>query len=314
VSHTRRFVLFVGPAIILAVAYLISFSRPSAAERAHAVKLTAAGDRFTYERALRERSLLTMCGHTADALAPKLPEGYHIIIRPPFVIAGDSDNDTLERAYFENILPITNALWRTYFDRRPLVPITIILLNNEQNFRDTARRLDAETVRSYDGYYQRSARRMVLNQSTGTGTLAHELCHALAEFDCPELPEWFDEGLASLHEETSFTGDGLQLVGLPNWRLRFVRDAMETEELPTIEELLNRPSFRSHREGLSYAHAQALCLYLQDRGLLAAYYRKLKANVRNDPSGVQTLWELVGIDDCESLERDFRQWVRRLRG
>jgi hypothetical protein len=314
VSHTRRFVLFGGPVFILAAAYLISFSRPSAAERAHTVKLTAAGDRFAHERALRERSLLTMCHHTADALAPKLPAGYHIILRPPFVIVGDTDDDALERAYFENIQPITNALWRTYFDRRPLVPITIILLSNEQSFHEIARRLDAETVRSYDGYYQRSVRRMVLNQATGTGTLAHELCHALAEFDCPEMPEWFDEGLASLHEETEFSDDGLQLIGLPNWRLRFVRDGIASHELPTIEQLLNRPSFRGHREGLSYAHAQAVCLYLQDRGLLAAYYRKLKANVRNDPSGVQTLCELLGLHDCELLEQDFRQWAQRNRG
>lgn len=310
-SHTRRYVLTIGPAIIIALAYLVSFSRPTAAERAHAAKLNAAGDRFARERTAREQSLLTMCRHTADGLAPKLPTGCQIILRPPFVIAGDSDIDTLERAYRENIFPIANALGRTYFDRRPLLPITIILLSNDIAYHDVARRLDTDGVRSYDGYYQRTSRRMVLNFSTGTGTLAHELCHALAEFDCPEMPEWFDEGLASLHEETSLTNDGLQLVGLPNWRLRFVRDAIAMRELPTIEQLLTRPSFRSHREGLSYAHAQAVCLYLQERDLLAVYYRKLKANVRNDPSGLKTLCELLGIADCEPLERDFVQWVQR---
>ncbi|MBI5760186.1 MAG: hypothetical protein HZA46_16840 [Planctomycetales bacterium] len=312
-NSTRRYALTLGPVIIIAVAYTVSFTKPSQAERVHAARLSAAGNRFAHERALREQSLLKQCGHTADSLSPKLPASCRIVLRPPFVIAGDCDEDVLERAYRETILPISNALWRTYFDHRPIVPITIVLLSNDEAYHDVARRLDGNTVRSYDGYYQRSARRMVLNISTGTGTLAHELCHALAEFDCPEMPEWFDEGLASLHEETAFTDDGLQLVGQPNWRLRLLPDAIRSGELPTVQQLLTRQAFRSHGEGLSYAHAQALCLYLQDRGLLAAYYRKLKANVRNDPRGVKTLYELLGHSSCEPLEREFVAWVKRQR-
>jgi hypothetical protein len=313
VNSTRRYALTLGPVIIIAVAYMVSFTKPSQAERVHAARLSAAGDRFAHERALREQSLLKQCGHTADALSPNLPANCRIVLRPPFVIAGDCDEDVLERAYRETILPISNALWRTYFDHRPIVPITMVLLSNDEAYHDVARRLDGNTVRSYDGYYQRSGRRMVLNISTGTGTLAHELCHALAEFDCPEMPEWFDEGLASLHEETTFTDDGLQLVGLANWRLRLLPAAIQTGELPTVQQLLTRQAFRSHGEGLSYAHAQALCLYLQDRGLLAAYYRKLKSNVRNDPRGVKTLCELLGHSDCEPLEREFVQWVKQQR-
>jgi len=313
VNSTRRYALTLGPVIIIAVAYTVSFTKPSQAERVHAARLSAARDRFAYERALREQSLLNQCGRTADELSLKLPASCHIVLRPPFVIAGDCDDDALERAYRETILPISNALWRTYFDRRPIVPITMVLLSNDEAYRDVALRLDGNTARSYDGYYQRSVRRMVLNISTGTGTLAHELCHALAEFDCPDMPEWFDEGLASLHEETTCTNDGLQLVGLANWRLRLLPDAIRSGELPTIQELLTRQAFRSHGEGLSYAHAQALCLFLQDRGLLAAYYRKLKANVRNDPRGVKTLCELLGHSDCEPLEREFVAWVKRQR-
>ena len=51
--------------------------------------------------------------------------------------------------------------------------------------------------------------------------VAHELTHALGHFDFPEMPEWFDEGLASLHEDARFSDDHLD-DGVPNWRRRYL--------------------------------------------------------------------------------------------
>ena len=61
----------------------------------------------------------------------------------------------------------------------------------------------------------------MLNLGTGTGTLLHELTHALADFDVPDMPDWLNEGLASLHEQCRFRNDeqGPWIEGLVNWRL-----------------------------------------------------------------------------------------------
>ena len=45
---------------------------------------------------------------------------------------------------------------------------------------------------------------MLMNISTGGGTLVHELVHALIRPDFPNVPTWFNEGLASLYEQSSF--------------------------------------------------------------------------------------------------------------
>ena len=37
-----------------------------------------------------------------------------------------------------------------------------------------------------------------MNIGTGGGTLVHELTHSLIAFDFPHVPDWFNEGLASL--------------------------------------------------------------------------------------------------------------------
>ena len=58
------------------------------------------------------------------------------------------------------------------------------------------------------GYFVPRERRMVMNIRTGGGTLVHEMVHALMKPDFPDVPTWFDEGLASLLEQCRFRPDG----------------------------------------------------------------------------------------------------------
>ena len=54
------------------------------------------------------------------------------------------------------------------------------------------------------------------------GTLKHELIHILSFNLFNFTPNWFEEGLASLYEESRFS-DGSILNGINNWRLRFLK-------------------------------------------------------------------------------------------
>lgn len=49
------------------------------------------------------------------------------------------------------------------------------------------------------GYYLPGHDAMIMNISTGGGTLVHEIVHPFMAANFPGSPTWFDEGLASLY-------------------------------------------------------------------------------------------------------------------
>lgn len=315
-SLLRLAFLTLGPLVLVAGAYALTVGPVASDNRAAAAfaqQMDEAEARSAKSRANEQVILQEACTLASQELLARLPAECRSIVHVPFVLAGDMTSDELESAYRELVLPVTNALSRSYFDRRPDQPILLVALRTEASFQAAAQQLDGYTPRTYAGYYNRAERRVVANLETGQGTLAHELTHALAQFDFPKMPEWFDEGLASLHEETEFTPDGLQLAGIVNWRLKLVPEALRAGKLPPLDLLIRTQSFRGEGEGLNYAVVRAFCLYLQDRGLLCHFYRKFKSHVPDDPSGLATLCELLGKQSCTEVDEGFRNWVREQR-
>ena len=200
-------------------------------------------------------------------------------------------------------------MWRSFFDHKPDKPVTIVALSSQVSYGAAAAELDGYEPLAYAGYTQRGQRRIVMNLSTGQGTLAHELAHMLALFDFPDMPEWFDEGLAALHEEALFSDDGLTLAGTSNWRSKILREALEHNQLPPLASVIRNPAFRGEGEGLNYAMVRCFCHYLQERKLLSHFYRKFRTGVQLDPTGITTLCELLGAASIEDVDRDFRAWI-----
>lgn len=249
------------------------------------------------------------CDERARQLREHLTSSDRIIVRPPYVLAGNVSESELDRQYRKTILPTARALSLAFFDQTPDEPITLLLFSSEEAYRNASWHLDRRNTADYYGYYIRPDRRIVLNLSTGDGTLAHELTHALAHFDFPQMPGWFDEGLASVFEEADFSPDGLQLVGVSNWRLNHLLHAMQRRRLKTLESLITARKVDSDNQEVQYAQARYFCLYLQDRGLLPFFYRKFRRKYSSDPSGARTLCSVLGTDDFDSIDRDFRRWV-----
>jgi hypothetical protein len=153
---------------------------------------------------------------------------------------------------------------------------------------------------------------VVLNINTGGGTLVHELTHALADFDFPAIPDWFNEGLASLHEQCRIRTDESGIDGLVNWRLPGLQDVIRQGRLPSIEQLIVRNDFRGRDVGLNYAQARYLCLFLQQRGQLERYYYRFRQQQSTDPQGLATLLELFPDCDWGEIDRQFQEWVLQL--
>jgi hypothetical protein len=309
VTFTRLLVLILGPPALVSAIYALTFSPLRGQPGVPRNRIGVDTKRSSRDHTGEQSGLARECERVADEIAPDLPPSCLVIVRPPFVLVGNLSETQLDRLYRESIQPVASALWRSYFDRKPDQPVTIVALADESSYRAAAASLDGYEPTAYSGYTQRGRRRIVFNLATGEGTLAHELAHVLAAFDFPEMPEWFDEGLAALHEGATFSGDRLTMVGNANWRSRLLRDALRRGELPALEEVIESPAFRGEGEGVNYAVVRCFCHYLQERGMLSHFYRKFRGAVHEDQHGIATLCELLGCASLDEVDRDFRKWA-----
>jgi hypothetical protein len=203
-------------------------------------------------------------------------------------------------------------LYKDYFRKKPEKPIRVYLFRDRQTYEEYHQATYQKAPSTPFGFYMASERKMVMNIATGLGTLAHELVHPLLAEDFPEVPSWFNEGFASLFEQ-SITKNG-KTVGLVNWRLPGLHKALKSDKGVPLRELLSLSAgqFYGDNRGVNYATARYLCLYLQENGQLTAFYTAFKAGRKEDSTGLAALEKATGkkLDD---LEKSWREWVLGLR-
>jgi hypothetical protein len=234
-------------------------------------------------------------------------ENFAAIVAPPFVIAGDGGLTRLHGYRDKTILAATRALQATYFQQHPQEPILILLFESEGPYKRLAKKWFGDNDVPHFGFF-RHDNIMLMNVGTGTGTLVHELVHALIKPDFPEVPLWFNEGLASLYEQCSLGGE--TITGLRNWRLPALQRAIREDRLRPLREMMQDPTFtRADLVGLNYAQARYLMMYLQEQGKLKRYYTAFRDNHRDDPTGVKMLEQLIAPQNLEEFETAWRVWV-----
>jgi hypothetical protein len=212
----------------------------------------------------------------------------------------------------ETVSVMVRHLYAHYFERKPEKPIRVYLFRDKQTYEEHCEAAYGRPPSTPFGFYMSAERKMVMNIATGTGTLAHELVHPLLAEDFPDVPSWFNEGFASLYEQSAWRGD--RMVGLVNWRLPALQKALQAGTAIPLRELLGSTPARFYGDGcgVNYASARYLCLFLQERGHLAAFYRAFKAGFKDDPAGVAALEKAAGAK-LDALETAWREWVLKLR-
>ena len=175
-----------------------------------------------------------------------------------------------------------------------------------------ARKLWGDTNVSHFGYYKSGEKALVMNISTGTGTLVHEMFHALVEPDFPDIPTWFNEGVASLYECCYVEKE--RLVGGINWRFRRLKPALDANDLVPLSDLVATSTREFYGPGsdLHYAEARYFCMYLQKLGVLERFYQRYRDGFKTDRTGVRFVRELTG-QSMADLQRRWVAWVQTLR-
>jgi hypothetical protein len=234
---------------------------------------------------------------------------FQSLISPPFVLAGDGGIEKLKGYRDRTILAAARALHATYFEAQPTEPILIFLFESEEPYKRLAKKWFDDDDVPHFGFCRHDGI-MLMNISTGGGTLVHEVVHALIKPDFPSVPTWFNEGLASLYEQCDLDGD--RIVGLKNWRLPALKKAIREDRLRPIDEMIaDRDFYNADRVGLNYAQARYLLMYLQEKGRLKQFYSDFRAAAKDDPSGVETL-HAVAPGKWQDFERQWRAWVTGL--
>lgn len=247
----------------------------------------------------------------AATLRARLPRAFTVVVEPPFVMAGDAAPERVRRDARNVVAWAVRLLTRQYFKKPPTHIIDIYLFKDAQSYQRNVQTMFGETPGTPYGYYSSRHHALIMNIATGGGTLVHEIVHPYMHANFAACPPWFNEGLASLYEACA-ERDG-RIVGLVNWRLPGLLEAIRAGRTVPLETLMALDADRFYADrGMHYAMARYLCYYLQERGLLDAFYRDFVRDHESDPTGFGTLRRILGEPDMTAFQQRWEQYCLAL--
>lgn len=247
-------------------------------------------------------------------LKARLPgDDFSIVIQRPFVVVGDESEQTVSKRAALTVKWAVDHLKKDFFERDPQDILDIWLFKDEASYNANAEKMFGERPSTPFGYYSPTHKALVMNISTGGGTLVHEIVHPFMASNFEACPSWFNEGLASLYEQCG-EADG-HIRGETNWRLKGLQEAIKKDRLPSFQKLCGTTTrqFYDDENGTNYGQARYLCYYLQERNLLRKYYQEFRLNAKQDPTGYQTLKKVLKVDDMDAFKQQWQEYVTDLK-
>jgi len=249
-----------------------------------------------------------------EELKKKLPSAeFTIVVQPPFVVVGD-ESEAVVKAHSEHTVKwAVDRLKQDYFAKDPTEILDIWLFKDSASYERNALTLFGEKPTTPYGYYSSRHKALIMNISTGGGTLVHEIVHPFVEANFPDCPPWLNEGLGSLYEQSGEVNGHIH--GYTNWRLPGLQAAIKAGTVPSFKDLMSLSSraFYNDDKGTNYGQSRYLCYYLQQRGLLVKYYREFVNHQKDDSSGYKTLVRILAVRDMTAFKRRWEKFVLGLR-
>ena len=248
-----------------------------------------------------------------EQLKKKLPSAdFSIVVQPPFVVVGDEPADTVKEHSERTVKWAVDKLKQDYFAKDPNDILDIWLFKDSASYERNALTLFGSRPTTPYGYYSGTHKALIMNISTGGGTLVHEIVHPFIEANFPNCPAWLNEGLGSLYEQCGEV-DG-HIHGYTNWRLPGLQKAIAAGTVVSFRKLLSMDArtFYEDSRGEHYAQARYLCYYLQQRGLLVKFYREFHAHQKADPTGYKTLQSILRVKDMNAFKERWEKYVSGL--
>ena len=245
-----------------------------------------------------------------EQLKKRLPSNdFTIVVQRPFVVIGDEPPSAVKERSANTVKWAVEKLKQDYFTNDPKEILDIWLFKDEDSYKKHAKLLFNDVPSTPYGYYSRANKALVMNISTGGGTLVHEIVHPFVEANFPSCPPWLNEGLGSLYEQCG-EKDG-HIYGYVNWRLPGLQRAISAKQVGSFKVLMamNLGDFYGDTQGVNYAQSRYLLYYLQEKGLLLTFYKQFQANRKTDPTGYETLKAVLGETDMHQFQRKWEKYV-----
>jgi hypothetical protein len=247
-------------------------------------------------------------------LRKKLPsDEFHVVVQKPFVVVGDESLAQVRSRSVNTIKWAIDRLKKDFFSGDPDHIIDVWLFRDKTSYEENVLALFGSAPSTPYGYYSPRQRVLVMNISTGGGTLVHEIVHPFVAANFPACPAWLNEGLGSLYEQC-MDHKG-HIWGRTNWRLKGLQQAIVDKKVPPFSALCGTTTQQFYGEdpGTNYSQARYLCYYLQERGLLVRYYHQFRKSIADDPGGYKTLMSILEVTDMEKFQQEWEKYVMTLR-
>jgi hypothetical protein len=231
-------------------------------------------------------------------------------MRKIYYVATNGTGGDLIR-YTNTIARMDDHLTKYFVKQRPLFSLKVYLFKDAGTYQSFCFKYLKEDPSTPFGFYRSDGHLLVMNIATGNGTLAHELVHPFVESDFPGAPSWFNEGFASLYEQ-SMESNG-KMMGLVNWRLPALQKAIRNKKCPGLSSFMADTSdnFYADDSGVSYGLARYLCFYLQQQGRLEQFYKSYRDQFSKDITGKKILETITG-KKLSDFEKSLHSWVLQL--
>ncbi len=276
------------------------------------VSCASSSGKIPVESAAKVAGTTELDKHIAD-LKMRIPsKDFSIVVQHPFVVVGDEPESVVKERAAGTIKWAVEKLKQDFFANDPKDILDIWLFKDAASYRKHTQTLFNHNPTTPYGYYSRSEKALVMNISTGAGTLVHEIVHPFIEANFPSCPPWLNEGLGSLYEQCG-EQDG-HIYGYVNWRLDGLQTAIKAGEVGSFRALMEMKAseFYSDSRGVNYAQSRYLCYYLQEKGLLRTFYKQFHANQKFDPTGYDTLKRVLGTENMFEFQRHWEKYVLSL--
>ena len=107
----------------------------------------------------------------------RVPPGFTVVVQPPFVVVGDEPAEVVKDRADGTIKWAVEKLKQDYFTDDPKEILDIWLFKDAASYAKHTRLLFNDTPTTPYGYYSRDDKALIMNISTGGGTLVHEMMH-----------------------------------------------------------------------------------------------------------------------------------------
>lgn len=250
-----------------------------------------------------------------EKYSSQIPSGFTAIKFRNFVIYSNLPEKTTYDVIDKDIRLTIAAMVDNYIKIKPSAVTPIFIFEDMETYKNfSVKYFDIiESDLSPYGFYKISKNAIVIKYVSWKGSPSHEVTHTMIQSDFPEIPSWFNEGLAALNEKSTYKNG--ELVGDFSWRIISIRKAWDNDTYTGIEHLMQTgdEELYGKRSSFYYAQSRYLLMMLQQKGLLVKYYKYFRDNFEQDKTGIAQLEFVTGknldVIDAELLSfiKSFKQ-------